>query len=380
MKIFGRRAAIVSATFCLALSAATNASADDSFAYKGPVEKFTYQGPLITLRLSHSAPATFPTIKTTLIPWTKMVEKESNGKIRVETYFNGTLHSAKDGFKAAVNDITDFTPAYTMYQAGSFQLHHVLGLPFAFPNAAVGSRVAEELYPKYFKKEYEAMGVYLASYNVTSAYNLFTKKPVRSLEDLKAMKIRSSGGSGTTLINMLGAVAVTTPAPEAYAAFQRGIVDGVAFYDTGAIGYRVHEVSKYMTVLNMNNSPLAYAFNRKTFDGYPPEVKRFIYNMLRRLNQMSGNAFDEHDAISRKVIEESGVKVVRPTPEQLGHWRAAAEPMWEAFIKENEAKGLPARQLVNDLRALTAKYSSWTPEQLLKLSVENPVHGIIDGM
>jgi TRAP-type transport system periplasmic protein len=374
------RSIAISALLAAALLGPAASRAADNFGYDGPPEKLNYQGPQITLRLSHSAPATFPTIKSTLIPWTKMVEKESNGKVKVETYFNGTLHSAKDGFKAAVNDITDFTPAYTMYQAGSFQLHHVLGLPFAFPNAAVGSRVAEELYPKYFKKEYEAMGVYLANYNMTSAYNLFTKKPVRTLEDLKGMKIRSSGGSGTTLINSLGAVAVTTPAPEVYAAFQRGMVDGVAFYDTGAIGYRVHEVSKFMTVLNMDNSPLAYAFNKKTFDNYPPEVKRFMYSMLRRLNQMSGNAFDEHDSISRKAIEDSGVKVVTPTADQMARWRAAAEPMWEAFINENEAKGLPARQLVQDLRALTAKYSGWTREQLMKLAVENPVHGIIDGM
>lgn len=343
-------------------------------------EKFTYDGPVITLRLSHSAPATFPTIKSTLDPWTKMVEKESNGKIRVETYYGGVLHSAKDGFKAAVNDITDFTPAYTMYQAGSFQLHHVLGLPFAFPNAAVASRVSEELYPKYFKKEYEAMGVYLANYSVTGAYNLFTKEPVRTLEDLKGMKIRSSGGSGTTMIKMLGGAPVTTPAPEAYAAFQRGVVDGVAFYDTGAIGYRIHEIAKYVTVLNLNNSPLAYAFNRKTFDSHPPEVKRFMYRMLRKLNQMSGNGFDKHDVLSRKIIEDRGVKVIKPSPEELAKWKAAVEPMWEAFIQENEAKGLPARQLVKDLRALSLKYSSWTPEQLMQESIDNPVRGIIDGL
>jgi TRAP-type C4-dicarboxylate transport system substrate-binding protein len=343
-------------------------------------EKFAYDGPVITLRLSHSAPATFPTIKTTLDPWTKMVEKESNGKIRVQTYYGGVLHSAKDGFKAAVNDITDFTPAYTMYQAGSFNLHHVLGLPFAFPNAAVASRVAEELYPKYFKKEYEAMGVYLANYSVTGAYNLFTKKPVRKLEELKGMKIRSSGGSGTAMIKSLGGAPVTTPAPEAYAAFQRGMVDGVAFYDTGAIGYRIHEVSRYLTELKLNNSPLAYAFNRKTFDSYPPEVKRFMYAMLRRLNQMSGNGFDEHDLLSRKVIEEKGVKVIKPSPEELAEWKAAVEPMWEEFIRENEAKGLPARQLVQDLRALTQKYASWTPEQLMQHAIDHPVRGIIDGM
>ncbi|KRB70645.1 TRAP transporter substrate-binding protein [Noviherbaspirillum sp. Root189] len=343
-------------------------------------EKFTYDGPVITVRLSHSAPATFPTIKSTLDPWVKMVEQESNGKIRVEKYYGGVLHSAKDGFKAAVNDITDFTPAYTMYQAGSFQLHHVLGLPFAFPNAAVASRVAEELYPKYFKKEYEAMGVYLANYSVTGAYNLFTRKPVRTLEDVKGMKIRASGGSGTTMVKALGAVPVSTPATESYAAFQRGMVDGVAFYDTGAIGYRVHEVSKYMTDLKLNNSPLAYAFNKKSFDSYPPEVKRFMYRMLRRLNQMSGNEFDRYDSLSRKTIEESGVKVIHPSPEELERWKKAVEPMWEDFIRENEAKGLPARQLVSDLRSLTRKYSTWTPEQLMQAAIDDPVKGIIDGM
>jgi TRAP-type C4-dicarboxylate transport system substrate-binding protein len=343
-------------------------------------DKLAYDGPTITLRMSHSAPATFPTIKSVLEPWIKMVEDESNGKIRVEKYYGGTLHSAKDGFKATVNDITDFTPAYTMYQAGSFHLHHVLGLPFAFPNAAVASKVAEELYPKYFKKEFEAMGVYLANYNVTGPYNLFTKKPVQRLEDIKGMKIRSAGGSTSDIIKALGAVPVNVPATESYNAFQRGMVDGVAFYDTGAIGYRVHEVTKNLTELKVNNNPLSYAFNRKTFDKYPPEVKRFMYNMQRRLSQMNGNEFDRQDAISRKIIEESGVKVIKPSPEELAKWKAAVEPLWEQFIQENEARGLPARQLVKDLRTLTVKYSSWTPEQLLKEVTDNPVHGIIDGM
>lgn len=343
-------------------------------------EKFTYDGPVITLRLSHSAPASFPTIKTVLEPWIKMVEKESNGKIRVQTYYGGTLHSAKDGFKAAVNDITDFTPAYTMYQAGSFHLHHVLALPFAFPNAAVGSRVAEELYPKYFKKEFEAMGVYLANYNVTGPYNLFTRKPVHKLADLKGMKVRSAGGTTSDIIKALGAVPVSVPATETYNAFQRGVVDAVALYDTGTVGYRVHEVATSLTELKLNNNPLSYAFNRKTFDKYPPEVKRFMYRMQRRLSQMNGNEFDRQDAISRKVIEESGVKVIKLSPEELAKWQAAVEPLWEKFIEENEARGLPARQLVNDLRALTLKYASWTPEQLLKEATDNPVRGIIDGM
>jgi TRAP-type C4-dicarboxylate transport system substrate-binding protein len=343
-------------------------------------EKFTYDGPPITLRFSHFAPETHPMSKAVSQKWIEMVEKESNGKIRIQAYLGGVLHSAKDGFKAAVNDITDFTPAYTMYQAGSFQLTHVLDLPFAFPSAAVAAKVAEELYPKYFKKEYEAMGVYLANYNANGSYNLFTKKPVASLEDLKGLKIRAAGGEPSKMMKALGAVPVAVAAPEAYNAFQRGMVDGVAFYDTGAVAYRVHELATHLTETRLDNPANAWAFNRKTWDKLPPEVKRFMYNMHRRLSMMYGVEFDRQDILSRKLIEDRGIKVIKLSPKEMERWRAAVEPLWEEFIQANEAKGLPARALVKDVRALSQKYSTWTPEQLMKEVTENPVRGIIDGM
>lgn len=343
-------------------------------------EKFTYDGPPITIRFSHFAPETHPMSKAVSKKWVDMVEKESNGKIKIQSYMGGVLHSAKDGFKATVNDITDLTPAYTMYQAGSFHLAHVLDLPFAFPNTAVAVKVAEELYPKYFKKEYEAMGVYLANYNANGIYNLFTKKPVATLEDLKGMKIRAAGGTPSKIIKALGGVPVAVPAPEAYNAFQRGVVDGVAFYDTGAIAYRVHELATHLTEAKMNNPANAWAYNRKSWDVYPPEVKRFLYNKQRQLSMMYGIEFDRQDAVSRPLIEAKGIKIIKLSPAEQTRWKAAAEPLWEEFIETNEAKGLPARQLVADLRTLVKKYEGWTPEQLMKEVMENPVSGIIDGM
>lgn len=373
MKIYCRSSRLAASLLLGALALTTAASSS-------AVEKFTYNGPPITLRFSHFAPESHPMSKAVSQKWIAMVEKESNGKIRIQAYLGGVLHGAKDGFKAAANDITDFTPAYTMYQASSFHLAHALDLPFAFPNAAVATKVAEELYPKYFKKEYEAMGVYLANYNANGSFNLFTKKPVTKLEELNGMKIRTAGGEPAKIMKSLGAVPVSVPAPEAYNAFQRGMVDGVAFYDTGAIAYRVHELSTHLTEARINNPANAWAFNRKTWDKLPPEVKQFMYNMQRRLSMMYGIEFDRQDIESRRLIEEKGIKVIKLSPQEMEKWRAAVEPLWEEFIKVNEAKGLPARALVKDLRELSAKYSTWTPEQLMKEATERPVHGIIDGM
>jgi TRAP-type C4-dicarboxylate transport system substrate-binding protein len=344
-------------------------------------EKFTYNGPIITLRYSHFAPATHKMSKAVGDPWIKMVEEESGGKVRIQAYLGGTLHGAKDGFKACISDITDFTPAYTMYQAGSFHLPHVLDLPFAFPSSAVACKVAEELYPKYFKKEFEGMGVYLANYNANGAYNFFSKIPIRKLEDMKGLKVRSPGGTSSKIIKALGAVPVHVPSTEAYTAFQRGVVDAVFFYNTAGVSYRIHELAKYLTEVKINIPANSWAFNRKTFDNLPPEVKRFIYNMQRRLSEMYGIQYDYQDTLSLKnEIAEKGIQVIKLSPKEMERWKGAVEPLWQDFIKENEAKGLPAKELVKDLRARAQKYAGWSPEQLMKEVIEHPVPGIIDGM
>jgi len=339
-----------------------------------------YDGPPITLRFSHFAPANHPMSKAVGHVWLDSVEKDSGGKVKIQAFYGGVLHGAKDGFKAAVNDITDITPAYVNYAASSFHLMHVLDLPFAFPSAPVACKVAEELYPKYFKAEYEAMGVLMANLNANGSYNFFTKKPVKTLEDAKGLKMRSAGGESSEILKALGTVPVAVPAPEAYSAFQRGVVDGVAFYNTGAVAYRVSELAKSMTELKYNNPGNAWAFNRKTFEALPPSVQRFMYGKMRQLSMMYGIEFDHQDVLSRAKFVDAGMQIQTLPPAELARWKAAVEPLWQAFIEKNEAQGRPARALVADLRRLSDKYASWSNEQLMAEATGTPVTGIIDGL
>lgn len=343
-------------------------------------DSVSYTGKPITLRFSSHIPPNNQLFQSIMKPWLKMVNEESGGKIKIKLLLGGLLHGSKDGFKACAYNITDITHAYPSWHAGSFQLFHELYLPYAFPNAFVGSMVSEELYPKYLKGEYEKMGVYLANVHTTSPYNLLAKKPIQTLEDIKGMKIRSGGGISSDIIEALGAVPVFVTTAEIYNAFQRGIVDAVLLYDAGMVAFRLHEIGRYRIAINVGVMPTPYAMNRKKFDSMPPELKRILYRLMRKLSQLSAMGYTNADEWARNIMKRKGIKTIHLDKVEYQRWQSALQKIWETFIDEKESNGLPARALLGDMKQLVEKYSKMTSKQLMDRATTQPVSGIIDGM
>ncbi|OPY92447.1 MAG: 2,3-diketo-L-gulonate-binding periplasmic protein YiaO precursor [Syntrophaceae bacterium PtaU1.Bin231] len=310
-------------------------------------------------------------------PWCKMVEDDSKGRIKFKVFPGGVLHGANDGFKAAgAANITDFTHAYPSYVPGNFHLNHGTGLPFLYPNAYVGSLVCEELYNKYLKKEYEGMGVYLMSYQVTANYQIVTKsKPVRTLEDLKGLKIRSAGGMANDFLAAVGAIPVALPAVEAYTALQTGLLDGVLTNAIDIISNRLHEITKYVTISDASTVPVATCMNKKTYNALPKDLRLLVYNSNRKYPQMMAKEYEEGVLDD---VKKTGMTVINLSEQEKARWVAAAKKVEDKFIADNEAKGYPAKEFMKELHALTKKYEKWTPAQIWEQVTKNPVQGIND--
>lgn len=332
----------------------------------------------VEVRFSAYYPESYPVFKEGFKKWEEIVEKESNGKIVFKNYLNGVLHAAKHGFRATMTDICDLTHAYPGYQSASFSLSHINDLPYALNTQHGGSLAMETLYPKYFKQEYEKMGVLLGCWVTTSEYNLIAKKPVRTLEDLKGMKIRSFGGLCSTTLELLGAVPVMVQSAESYTAFQNGVVDAVLYPDSSMVSYRLYEVGKYHTRIALTRMGVPYAMSPQFFNRLSPDMKRFMYAKLRQASQLAAVSYEVDDIAARKTLKENGVEMIVLTPEEMARFKKAVEPMWENFVKENEARGLPARQLVAELRELDAKYSAMTQEQVFDLVTRDPLPRLVD--
>lgn len=331
---------------------------------------------VITLRFSSHMSPTNRQVSDVIKPYAKIVEEASGGRLKVKVFAGGVLHGPNDGFKACATDITDFTHGYPAYVPGNFHLNHGPGLPFLFPNAYAGSLATEEVYPKYLKKEYEAMGVYLMAFPATSNYQILTKsKAVRSLEDMKGLKIRSPGGPANDLLTALGAAPVSIPAVEAYTGLQTGLIDGVLTNPVDIISNRLYEIAKHLTKVDASSVAIATCMNKKTYNALPKDLRLIVYNSNRKYPQLMAKVNEEGVMDS---LAKYGVGLIDLSDKEKMRFREAVRKLGDKFIETNEAKGLPAREFMKELHAATKKYEKWTPEQIWEQVSKHPVQGIND--
>ena len=333
----------------------------------------------VEVRFSGYYPEHYPVFKFGWKTWEEMVTKESNGQFTFKNYLNGVLHPASQGFRAVASNICDITTGYPSYSAKSFNLAKVNDLPFLFHKTYIGPLVMETLYSKYFKKEYERMGVYLGAWVNVSGYNLISKKPVRTLEDFKGLKIRSVGGICSDFLKALGAVPVMMQSAESYTGLQSGVVDAVLYSDGSTVAFKLYEIAKYSIRLNIMYMGVPYCMNKRFFNSLTAEQQKFFYLKLRQASQIVSQGYDIDDKLAVQVMKENGVEFIEFSDEEKAKMHKAVQPVYNQFISECESKGLPAKAMLNDIYKLTEQYKDLTPEQAIEFVTKNPIKGIING-
>ena len=334
----------------------------------------------IVLRYTAHTPRSHGLYTHAFVPFAEIVERETEGRLRLVAFTDQLMHDPADGFKACVTGISDYTPGYVTYQPGSFRLLHATQLPFLFPTPQVASLVMEELYPKYFKEEYERMGVYLAHIDCTSPYNIISKTPIRRLEDLRNIKIRSTGGIVADIFRELGAAPVALAASEVYTALQRGVVDAVALSISDMASYRLQEIGPFYTRIDLNVLALHFCLSRRGFDSLPPDLKEQFYRLLRIRSQIAVQNYYSGPGDDRAyaAMRDGGVEIIDLDEEERTRFREAVAPLRERFIAEHEAEGLPARACIDEMQALAIEYAPLTNAELNERVATQPVMGLID--
>lgn len=316
----------------------------------------------ITLKVHHFwPPQAMPPTKI-LQPWCDKIAADSGNKLKCQVFpamqLGGTPPQLIDQAKDGVVDIVFTLPGYT---AGRFPIMEVFELPFMLPSAEAGAQAAWEFYGKYATKEFNGLKPLMFSLH-DEGYVHTRDKPVKTLADLKGLKLRAPTRMITKLLAALGATPVAMPLPSVPEAVSKGVIDGFLLPWEVIPSVKLHEMVKYHTETD-DKHPALYsatfilAMNQARYDGLAPELKAVIdRNSGAGLSQRAGKTWDESQAAGRKpAVDRGNVFYTLPAAE-TEQWVKASAPLYDEWTANMDKAGLNGKQMLQDARALLKKY------------------------
>lgn len=303
------------------------------------------QDKVVTLRYAGQAPAGDP-CSSIEEQWGKEVEKRTNGKIRVRYYPAATLSSPFQMYESITKGVADMGSHFLGYTQGRFPLTEGLYLtPIEYPDARSVARIANRLYAKFKPKEFDDVKVMYFHSSPPSI--LLSAKPVKTLADLKGLKIRAIN-PGAQVMSSFGAVPVALPITEAYDAVSKGMLQAVTAPYTAMKQFRLAEVMKY--AVEYRGSAMVgvavIAMNKDKWNSIPADLQKTIEQVNSEWAIKHAEMWNKMEQDGKDLAIKNGVKISKLSVEENAKWLAKASVLSDKYRSDMKQKNLPGAEVL----------------------------------
>ncbi|HOJ51781.1 MAG TPA: TRAP transporter substrate-binding protein DctP [Syntrophales bacterium] len=267
----------------------------------------------------------------------KDVYNLSKGRLQVSVYPAAAIVPTKDIFGACRMGTVDGATAFPSYWMGQIPITAVAG------NLPMNLNTEEEGVHFWFKLGFEKMlkeahAKHNLMYYSERVYPtaMVSKKPVVKLEDLKGLKIRTSGALAD-MFKELGAAPTMIPGEEIYLALQTGVIDAAHWgAASGALSIKLCEVAKYYFQPNLSMTTDIIVLNKKSFEALPSDLQQALDRALveRALKRTQEYKLEEKRSLET-MMKDYKVKISRLSPEDEKKMRAAAIKVWDKLAAKD---------------------------------------------
>jgi len=294
-----------------------------------------------------------------LIRWSEGLEKGSGGRIVVKRFPAAQMGPAPGHYDFARTGQADVAWFLHGGTPGRFPLTEIINLPFMAGSAEIGTKVLNDAHLRatYLDAEHKGIKVLMLFTHQPGGPHT-TKKPIRTLEDFKGLRLRFASPTVRDLVQALGATPVGVPPTEMSEQLQKGTIDGT-FIDYGGAGiaFKLGGIVKYSTELYCYVTSFGLGMNEDYWAKLPPDLKKLVTDSVTGKEHEVGAAWDGLDVPGKKALMDGGAEAIHFTPRENARVRKIGAEVSEAKLKELEAKGLPARAVYKEMRALADTHS-----------------------
>ena len=321
---------------------------NSSFAADKPIE----------LRLAiHTPPGSL--VHKIVSTWKDKVEEVTGGQVLVTIYPAQSLVKIQDAYSATVKGICDIAFAPLDMDASRYSLNLITEMPLmGWPAGVAPSRIWRDLRTKFpeMSDEYKEVKI-LWSYTALPMTLHLTKKQVKVPDDLKGLKIEA-GGLKSTAIKYYGSSPMVMPPSEWYTALDRGIEDGMIHNFAVIFVLKVHTLLKHHVDVDFGLLSQSIIMNKRKWDSLPADIQKKIDDLTPWIEEKSVEFSDELDKKIQVMCKDLGHTFYKPTVEEKQLWLKGAISVQDYWIEENEAKGYPAKTILEETKTLIEKYQN----------------------
>jgi len=261
------------------------------------------------------------------------VREATKGDVNITVHSGGALGiKGPEGMAAVRDGLVPMAEILMSQQVGDAPSLGVETLPYLAPTM---SDLA--LLHKFYRPKVDEVA---ASMNQKVLYMVpwpgqavFSKKPIKTLDDLKGMKIRVVDANGQAFFKALGAAPVQMPWGEVVPALAAGTIDAVTTSSSSGVDGSFWEFMKNMNTFNWQASSDILSVNLDAWNALPPKDQKAIEDVAAQMEGQFWLNSHAEDAQKIATLKEHGMEVTAPSPELKADLIETAKPLWAEFEK-----------------------------------------------
>lgn len=285
--------------------------------------------------------------------WMEKMEKETNGRVKFKPFWSGTLISPREGYQDAIGGVADIVYASIAYEKAGFDLNKGQGGFYqGVKDQETKLKIFWQLWEKYPELRNEFAGVRVIGLFTAPNQRLATIKPVRSLADLKGMRIKAPLELVQPL-KALGAETLIMPMTEVYESVSKGILTGLWTSRELYKSMKFADIVKFETNLPSVTGPIpARIMPLSAWNKLPPDIQKIFDANKEWWSLEAAKEVEKVDAEGLELAKKVGIEFIQLPQAEVQKFNDLYESELVKSAKGLDAKGLPGTKYYQDLRLL----------------------------
>jgi tripartite ATP-independent transporter DctP family solute receptor len=281
------------------------------------------------LRLGETHPQDYPTTKGDY-EFARLVKERTNGRIVVEVYHSKQLGDEKAVIEQVQLGAIDFTRVSISPVSAFVRDLDAFQLPYLYRDSnhmwkVLNGPIGQEILKKLEASNFVGLGWFEAG-----SRNFYTKKQVKTVADLKGMKIRvQQAPLMVGMVEALGAVATPLSFGEVYSALQTGVIDGAENNWPSYLSTSHYEVAKYFITDEHTRVPEITIASKKVFDKLSKEDQAIIKKAMEDAEPYQIKLWGEFEKVAEKTVREKGSIITEVSPKEKQKFMDAMKPLYD---------------------------------------------------